>query len=93
MKTLIKFVLRFLPCAFDATNMNRVQVGTNTLWLYRSDVDALATIIASAYFDPHAPLLNNGDVIIISDNNVPTVDMVAVTSASKATPVTVLNGT
>jgi len=73
--------------------MNRVQVGTNTLWLYRSDADNLAAIVTSGYFNPHAELLNNGDVIIVSDNNAPTIDMLAVTSASKATPVTVLNGT
>jgi len=73
--------------------MNRLQIGTITVWVYKSAVDNLATIITSAYFDPHAPLLNNGDIIFIADTNVPTIDMATVTSVSKATPVTVLNGT
>jgi hypothetical protein len=93
LKTIIKIALRFLPCAFDATEMNRIQVGTNGLWLYRSDTDNLAAIVTSGYFNPHALQMNNGDVIIVSDNNAPTVDMLAVSSASKATPVTVINGT
>ena len=85
-------LLHLLPCAFDATNMNRMQFGTATLWFYKT-VEAIATVIGSAYFDDHAPLLRNGDVIIVTDTNVPTVDVITVTSADNATPVTTLNGT
>jgi len=96
MKTLfdkiILGLLRFLPCAFSAANMNRVQVGTVTLWVYKT-ADAIATIVASGYFNGVSDLLNNGDVIIASDTNVPTIDMLTVTSADGAATVTTLNGT
>lgn len=88
----INFVLRFLPCAFDATNMNRVQVGTCTLWIYKT-VEAVGDVDASGYFNDIYELLNNGDVIIVSDTNVPTIDLCVVTSADGASPVTILNGT
>lgn len=95
MKILDKFILgllRLLPCAFDATNMNRVQVGTITLWIYKT-VESVATVVASGFFNPVSDLLNNGDIIIISDTNVPTIDMAVVTSADGAATVTLLNGT
>ena len=93
MKTkFISFLLRFLPCAFSAANMNRIQGGTCTLWIYKT-TDALATVVASGYFNDHASLINNGDVIIAVDTNVPTIDVLAVTSASGAATVTVQNGT
>lgn len=90
--TLISFLLRFLPCAFDATNMNRVQGGTCTLWIYKS-ADAIATVAGSGYFNDHYQLLNNGDVIIAVDTNVPTIDVLTITSGSGASTVTTLNGT
>ena len=89
---LISFLLRFLPCAFDATNMNRIQGGTCTLWIYKT-VQTIAQVATSGYFNDHASLLNNGDVIIVVDTNVPTIDVCAVTSASGAATVTVQNGT
>lgn len=89
---MIMLLMRLLPCAFDAENMNRLQAGTATLWIYKT-TDSLATAIGSAYFDAYVNDLRNGDVIIIIDTNVPTIDMVTVTSADNATPVTVLNGT
>ncbi len=94
MNFLIRILLRFLPCAgFELKDMNRIQGGTVTLWLYKSVTDSLATMIASGYFDPVAELVRNGDIIIICDTNVPTIDMVTVTSADGASTVTVLNGT
>ena len=45
----IKLALRFLPCAFDATNMNRIQGGTTTLWIYKT-VEAVATGEVDAAF-------------------------------------------
>ena len=91
-KFLIKIALRFLPCVFTAASMNRVHTGATTLWMYTT-LDPIGTVILSAYFDEFAPVLNNGDTIIVSDTNVPTIDMLTVTSVSKATPVTTLNGT
>jgi hypothetical protein len=72
--------------------MNRIQGGTVTLWLYRT-ADAIATVAGSAYFDAYVNDLRNGDIILVSDTNVPTIDMLTVTSADNATPVTTLNGT
>lgn len=94
MKTILAILLRFLPCAFDATQMNRLQLGTTTKWFYSSD-DLLATIIASAYFDDHAPLLRLGDriEIVSGKGGTPLIDQLVVTSADNATPVTVTNGT
>ena len=88
----IKLALRFLPCAYDATNMNRIQVGTCTLWIYKT-VEAIATVAGSGYFNSNSDFFNNGDVIIVSDTNVPTIDMLTVTSADGAAVVTTLNGT
>ena len=86
---LIKIALRFLPCAFDPAQMNRMQVGTMTSWYYRSDVDAIAAVIVSGYFDAHAELMALGDVIVVSDTNLGLINTVGVTSVSRATPVTV----
>ena len=89
---LINLALRFLPCAYDATNMNRIQVGTCTLWIYKT-VEAVATVAGSGYFNGNSDHFNNGDVIIVSDTNVPTIDLLTVTSADGAAVVTTLNGT
>jgi hypothetical protein len=83
---------RFLPCAFDATNMNRIHSGTCTLWIYKT-VEAIATVAGSGYFNNWTDELRNGDVIIVSDTNVPTIDVLTVTSADNAATVTTLNGT
>jgi len=72
--------------------MNRVQVGTCTLWIYKT-IEAVGDVDASGYFNDISDLLNNGDVIIVSDTNVPTIDVCVVTSADGASPVTILNGT
>ena len=88
----IKLALRFLPRAFDATNMNRIQGGTCTLHIYKT-VEAIATVAGSGYFNNYSDFLNNGDVIIVSDTNVPTIDVLTVTSADGAATVTTLNGT
>jgi len=91
---LIKFALRFLPCAgFELKDMNRIQGGTVTLWLYKSVTDTVATMVTSGYFDPVAELVRNGDIIIMVDTNVPTIDVVLVSSADGASTVTVVNGT
>lgn len=92
MRTILNLLLRLLPCAFTAATMNRMQFGTKTLWLYESATDALAAVIVSGYFNDHAPLLRQGDVIIFSDPGT-SVDMLTVSSADNATPVTTINGT
>lgn len=94
MKLLAKLITLFLPCAFDATNMNRIQAGTCTLWVYKS-ADALATIAADDYFNSHTDELRNGDIILALGGlaGTETVDVLAVNSADNAASVTVVNGT
>ena len=95
MKTFIAlFLSRFLPFAFSATNMNRIHSGTVTLWMYKS-TDTIATITGSGYFNDHVNQLRENDCIIAvgSSGGTQTVDLLVVTSADNATPVTVTNGT
>jgi hypothetical protein len=89
---MLKLLCRFLPCAFDATNMNRLHSGTCTLWIYKT-VEAIATVAGSGYFNNWTDELRNGDIILVADTNVPTIDMLTVTSADNAATVTTLNGT
>lgn len=88
----INLMLRFLPCAFDVTNMNPGHFGTVRVFWYKT-VDPIATVIGSGYFNAYTDQLRNGDIIYVTDTNVPTVDMIAVTSADNASTVTTLNGT
>lgn len=93
MKNFIVSLFRlFLPCVFDAANMNLGHFGTQRMWLYRSS-DAIATVIGANYFDAHAELMRNGDVIIAVDVNLNTVDLLMVSSADGASTITVANGT
>lgn len=92
MKILMKLLSIFLPCAFDETNMNRVQVGTMTLWLYKTSVDNQAAITASGYFTAYVNELRQGDVIIAVDVGLDQATY-SVTSANNASPVTTSTGT
>ena len=91
---LLALTLRLLPvpCVFSATDMNRIHAGTVTLWLYKSTADAIAAIIASGYFNDYVDELRQGDIIIAVDVGT-SVDVLTVSSANNATPVTVVNGT
>lgn len=90
MKFIFGFLLRLLPCAFDATNMNRVHAGTVTVWAYKSN-DLLATIVASGYFNAFTEQLRQGDTILISADldGTPARDSAIVSSADNAATVTV----
>lgn len=92
--SMILGLFRLLPCAFDATNMNRLQAGTVTVWVYKT-TDAIATVIASGYFSNHVNLLRENDIILCvsSSGGTQAVDVLVVSSADNATPVTVANGT
>jgi hypothetical protein len=92
-KLLIKTLLRFLPCAFDATSMNRLHAGTVSLYLYKAtDTDAIAQMVASGYFNSQTDVLRQGDVIIAIDPGT-SVDVLTVSSVDNAATVTVVNGT
>lgn len=84
----VSAMFRLLPCAFDATNMNRVQAGTMTLWLYKSP-DTIISMVASGYFNAYAPELRQGDIILAVDISTG-LTSVTVSSADGATPVTVV---
>ena len=93
MKTLtIKLLSLFLPCAFDSTNMNPLHIGTIRVFFYKT-VETIATVAASGFFDTYTDQLRNGDIIFVTDVTVPTIDMLAVTSADNAATVTTINGT
>ncbi len=78
--------------AFSNTKFNRANFGSVQVYAYET-TDAIATVTASAYFDSVADELKKGSIILVSDTNVGTVDMIVVTSASGVTPVTTVNGT
>lgn len=86
-ESLVAATFRLLPCAFDATNMNRIQAGTVTLWIYKTSVDNQAAITASGYFDAYVNDLRQGDVIIAVDVGTDQATY-SVTSADNVTPVT-----
>lgn len=90
MKYVISLLLRFLPCAFNSSDMNRVHAGTVGLWAYKS-ADAIGTITASGYFNTFTNQLKQGDQILISSGIGGTVqrDSAVVTSADNAATVTV----
>lgn len=94
MKFIAKVVSLLLPCAFNAANMNRLHAGTVTLWLYKTD-DAIATVIASGYFNAYTDALRENDIILAATSigGANAVDMLIVTSADNAAIVTVTNGT
>lgn len=90
MNILMKLLLRFLPCAFAAAGMNRIQAGSKTLWLYE-DPGTIASVIASGYFNTYTDYLRQGDQILISAGIGGTVtrDTAVVSSADNAATVTV----
>ena len=79
--------------AFTPATFNTVFAGVAQVHLYVSATDAIATVVGSGYFNTITNRLKNGDIIIVSDTNVPTIDVFAVTSATGAATVTTLNGT
>lgn len=78
--------------ALAAAGFNTVFAGVAQVHLYVT-TDAVATVAGSGYFNSITNRLKNGDVIIVSDTNVPTIDVLTVTSATGAATVTTLNGT
>ena len=62
---------------------------------YYSTADAIATVIASGYFNSATDNLRQFDIIIVvsSTGGIPAVDVLVVTSATGAATVTTTNGT
>ena len=80
--------------AFAAADLHKVGGGVKSLYMYES-ADAVATIVASGYFNSATNSLKQDDVIIAvgSTGGTRTVDVLVVTSASGAATVTTTNGT
>lgn len=78
--------------ALTAANLHTIKAGVVQLHFYIT-TDAIATVAGSGYFNDVTDRLRQGDAIIVSDTNVPTIDLVTVSSASGAATVTVVNGT
>tara|TARA_Y100001951_G_C11268463_1_gene257135 strand:+ start:666 stop:911 length:246 start_codon:yes stop_codon:yes gene_type:complete len=80
--------------AYTASSLYKVGGANPGLWIYKS-ADALATIVASGYFNDATNELKEHDVIISigSTGGTETVDVLLVTSASGAATVTTHNGT
>lgn len=80
--------------ALDATKLVKIAGADNSVFLYQS-ADAIATVIASGYFNGAADNLKQYDIIIAvtSTGGTQAVDVLVVTSASFAATVTTTNGT
>lgn len=78
--------------AFSENNMKRLNVGDSAMYVYKS-TDSIATVAASGYFNAYSASLQQGDVIMVVDTDATTVDLCAVSSATGAATVTVVNGT
>jgi carbamoylphosphate synthase small subunit len=77
---------------YARSNLHRIGGAIPGLSIYKS-ADAIATTAASGYFNSATNELYQGDVIILVDTNVGTVDVAMVSSADQAATVTVVNGT
>jgi hypothetical protein len=61
-----------------------------TAWYYKSLVDAIVVVEAADYFNEISGLINNGDIIVVSDTNLNLINTLGVTSADGAASVTTL---
>jgi hypothetical protein len=80
--------------AFVLADLGKVAGGAKQIHYYAS-TDALATIIASGYFNDATANLRQFDIIIAvgSTGGTATVDVLVVSSATGAATVTTINGT
>ena len=80
--------------AYAAADLHKIGGGVKSLFMYES-TDAIGTIVGSGYFNDATNILNQDDCIIAvwATGGTRTVDLVVVTSASRAATVTTTNGT
>jgi hypothetical protein len=80
--------------AYSASNLKKVAGGANGIFYYDS-TDAIATVIASGYFNSATNELKQFDIIhaVTSTGGTAAVDVLVVTSATGAATVTTTNGT
>ena len=76
--------------AYETSNPIKkvAQMGdANSLWFY-SDDEATSAIVASGYFSAESSQLKKGDLILLAATNQTEADILVVSSATAATPVT-----
>jgi CheY-specific phosphatase CheX len=75
--------------ALTAANLQKVAGADQQLWLYNTG-DAIATVVASGYFNSVTDNLKQNDVMIVVGvtGGTRTVDVITVSSATAATTVT-----
>jgi CheY-specific phosphatase CheX len=75
--------------ALTAANLQKVAGADQQLWLYNT-ADAIATVVASGYFDSVTGNLKQNDVMIVVGvtGGTRTVDVITVSSATQAATVT-----
>lgn len=78
--------------AFNADNFKRINFGDKAVYLYTT-TDIITTVVASGYFNSAYAEVEQGTPIIVVDTDATTIDLCAVSSATGATTVTVVNGT
>jgi hypothetical protein len=80
--------------ALVASALTKVAGGAKQIWHYQT-ADAIATVIASGYFNGATENLRQFDVINVVGGvgGTVTVDVIVVTSATNAATVTTVNGT
>ena len=80
--------------AYAAADLHKIGGGVKSLYMYES-TDAIGTIVGSGYFNDATNILNQDDCIIAvgATGGTRTVDLVVVTSASRAATVPTTNGT
>lgn len=80
--------------ALIASDLVKVAGAVRQLWIYQT-ADAIATVIASGYFNGATENLRQFDTILVvgSTGGTATVDLIVVTSATGAATVTTANGT
>jgi hypothetical protein len=79
---------------FTASTLYKVGGAEPGLWLY-TNADAIATVVASGYFNTVTDSIKRNDVIlaVTSVGGTTAVDALVVTSATGAATVTTTNGT
>lgn len=80
--------------AYSASNLKKVAGGSTSIFYYDT-ADAIATVVASGYFNSAFQEVKQHDIIICvsSTGGTQAVDVLVVTSATGATTVTTTNGT
>jgi hypothetical protein len=76
--------------ALDATKLEKIGGGLRQLFIYNAGADAVATVTGAGYFNNASNQFNQGDVIICLGAALTTVDILFITSATKAAAVTTL---